>query len=194
MVPLFTALIGLLGVLVGALITITIDRTKAKRDFLSRQLSEFYSPMHGIREEIRILSEFRLKVRNHAGKVWQDLCKNGQASGSPEISDKLLEPEREKLHDRIDYDNEQLRQKLIPAYRRMVDLFREKYWLAEPKTREHFPSLVEFVEGWDRFLSGTHSAKIFEGMPVNEDKLLPFYEEIKRTLDRLRRRVKEALD
>jgi len=60
--------------------------------------------------------------------------------------------------------------------RRMVGLFRKKYWLSEPETREHFTVLVEFVELWDRYLSGTHSAKVLEISDVKEDQLLPFYE------------------
>jgi len=106
---LFTAalagLLGLLGVLVGALIAISRERAKAKRDFLSRQLSEFYSPMVGIREEIRILSGFRLKVTGMTGDVWKELCEIGRASGDPEALQRLLEPEREKLDTQIEYDN-----------------------------------------------------------------------------------------
>ena len=61
--------------------------------------------------------------------------------------------------------------------RRMVDLFRKKYWLSEPETREYFTVLVEFVELWDRYLSGTHSAKVLEMSDGKDDQLLPFYEE-----------------
>lgn len=188
------ALAGLLGVLVGALIAISRERAKAKRDFLSRQLSEFYSPMVGIREEIRILSEFRLKVTGHAGDVWKELCEIGRASGDPEALKKLLEPERDKLDTRIEYDNTQLSQTIIPAYQRMVDLFREKYWLAEFETREYFTPLVEFVEGWNRFLSRTHSPEVLQRVDVKEDVLLPFYDHLRETHDQLRNRVKKALD
>jgi len=189
MEPLTTAVTGLLGVLVGAWITIASDRAKAKRDFVSRQLSEFYALMVGIREEIRMLSEFRQKVAAYAGDLWKELCEIGRASENPEALQKLLEPERDKIDTRIEYDNTQLQEKLIPAYRRMVDLFREKYWLADFETRQYFTPLVEFVEGWNRFLTRTHSAEVLRRVDVKEDKLLPFYEHLEKTHDSLRNRA-----
>jgi len=76
----------------------------------------------------------------------------------------------------------------------MVDLFREKYWLAEFETRKYFTPLVEFVEGWNRFLSRTHSSEVLRRVDVKEDVLLPFYDHLKQTHDQLRERVKDALD
>lgn len=194
MEPFTAALSGLLGVLVGALVAVSHERSKARRDFLSRQLSEFYSPMVGIREEIRILSDFRLKVSQQAGSVWKELCNSSRAYEDLESRQNILGSEREKLHTRIDYDNKQVTEKLIPAYQRMVDLFRDRYWLAEFETRQYFTSLIEFVESWNRFLSETHSREVLQRVDVKEETLLPFYENLKEIQDRLRSRVKNATE
>ena len=35
----------------------------------------------------------------------------------------------------------------------MIDVFRDKMWLAEPETREYFKGLIEFVDVWDKILA-----------------------------------------
>lgn len=179
-VPVFA---GFLGVLIGSWLATRRDRARLRIDFRTRQLREFY-----------MLSEFREHVRQQAGTVWDEICKIGRASGDVEALQKLLEPEREKLESRIEYDNKQLEKRLIPGYRRMVQHFRENYWLAEPGTRQYLAALVKFVEGWDRFLSRTHSAEVLNRIDVKEDDLIPFYGHIKTVHDQLRDKVKKAED
>jgi uncharacterized protein Usg len=89
--------------------------------------------------------------------------------GGPEFPD----PELEKSGDRIEYNNRQLTEQLVPAYRRMVDHFRENFWLAEYSTREHFPLLVQFVEKWNRDLAGTFTPELSRRVDVEEKKLYP---------------------
>ncbi len=50
---------GVIGVLSGPLVASSHARHQSKLAFIEKQLSEFYSPMVGIRKEIRVLSEFR---------------------------------------------------------------------------------------------------------------------------------------
>lgn len=185
---------GFIGVLVGAWLATRQDRRRLRMEFRAKQLSRFYSPLLGIREEIRILSEIREYVRGEARDIWQDLCRIGRARGDPQAIMKILEPEGEKLKTRIEYDNSQLEQRLLPGYRRMLEHFRDNYWLAKPETRQYFTILVRFVEGWDRFLSGTHSAEVLERLDVNEDDLQPFYAHLREAHDELRGKVERAED
>jgi hypothetical protein len=106
--------------------------------------------------------------------------------GGPEFPD----PELEKSGDRIEYNNRQLTEQLVPAYRRMVDHFRENFWLAEYSTREHFPLLVQFVEKWNRDLAGTFTPELSRRVDVEEKKLYPFYEDLAKTHDSLRQRLR----
>jgi hypothetical protein len=145
------ALAGLFGVWIGALLASRREQKEQRLSFLAKQLQEFYSALLGIRTEIRMRSEIRVKVHDAAGAVWPELCEDASARGGPEALQRLTEtrwPEFEKL---IEYDNQQLFQELLPLYRRMIEVFRTSYWLAEPDTRAFFPGLVEFVELWNRF-------------------------------------------
>ena len=86
----------------------------------------------------------------------------------------------------IEDDNNTLKEKLIPAYVRMVDTFRDKLWLAEPRTRDHFVSLIEFVEIWERHLRGALPVEVIEAIGHGEEKLTPFYEHLQMEHDRIR--------
>src|SRR5262245_41507759 len=54
----------------------------------------------------------------------------------------------------IQDQNDTFRDVLMPRYRDMVNVFREKMWLAEPATRDHYNALIEFVDVWDNILAG----------------------------------------
>ena len=94
-------------------------------------------------------SELRLKVQNKADSEWRRLCDESRAIGV-EALQWLTEKREEEFTRIIEYDNRQLREELIPAYRKMVNLFRDNMWLAESETKEYFGQLIEFVELWER--------------------------------------------
>ena len=173
---------GVIGVLLGSLLAFSHARHQSKLAFIEKQLSEFYSPLVGIRKEIAVLSEFRKDIDDESNKISQRYRENG----GPDFPD----PELEKSVDRIEYNNKQLTDHLIPAYRRMVDHFREKFWLAEYKTREHFPVLVQFVEKWNRDLAGTLTPELSRSVDVREKNLYPLYEDLEKTHDSLRERLR----
>jgi len=183
---------GFIGVLVGALLATRREKFRARLEFCTRQLREFYSPLLAIREEIRVLIEFREKVHAHGHDVWQELCEVGRSAEESEVMKKLLEPERAKLNSHIEYDNAQLREKLLPAYSRMVQHFRDNYWLADPESRHYYHVLIEYVEGWSRFLSQTHSSEVLQRVNTKEEKLLPFYKHLHEIHDSLRDKVRRG--
>ena len=59
-------------------------------------------------------------------------------------------------------------------------------WLAESPTLAHYPTLVEFVEIWNRVdtLPGAVATKLEH----SEKKLYPLYDDLKSNFDSLRKR------
>lgn len=158
--PIIAAAIGLVGVWVGASLTSRFaarrERSQRKHAFMEKQLSEFYSPMLGLRTEVRTLSELRVRLQNEAGGAWQALCAAIPEGPGKAAALQALTAERYPLFGAlIESDNKRFRERLLPCYQKMVELFREKLWLAEQETRTHYAVLVEFVDIWDRWLENS---------------------------------------
>jgi hypothetical protein len=151
--------------------------------FIEKQLSEFYSPMVGLRAEIRMFGELRVKLQNEADAAWRELTKSVEPG--PE-SQALTAARFPKFKALIEHDNTQFNERLMPAYRKMVELFREKLWLAENETRAYYPLLVEFVDIWERWLGGSLPPELIERTGHTEVKLHPFYEHLEVQHARLR--------
>ena len=64
------AISALLGAVVNALLTSRREITSRKHAFVTKQLQEFYSPLLGLRQEIRVRSELREKLNTVAERVW----------------------------------------------------------------------------------------------------------------------------
>ncbi len=186
------ALAGLFGVWIGSLLASRREKKEQRLSFLARQLKELYSALLGIRTEIRMRSELRVKVHNAAGAIWPDLCEDARNRGGIPALQELNEarwPEFERL---IEYDNKQLFQELLPLYRRMLELFRTNYWLAEEDTRAFLPELVEFVEIWNRSEQKSLPAEVLERLGHNEEKLNSFYAHLQEKHDEIREKVRLA--
>src|SRR5579872_2802813 len=78
------------------------DRRRRKRDFMEKQLREFYAPLLSIRTQV-------------------------EAFGGWEEGSDLWKSE------------------LLPFYSEMLQVFREKFWLAEDSTRERFQKLIAYT-------------------------------------------------
>lgn len=89
----------------------------------------------------------------------------------------------------IEYDNNQLREELMPLYRKMLDLFTEKYWLADEDTRAFYDDFLEFVEIWERFLVGALPGEVIKKLGHGEEDLVPFYEHVERKLSALQEEI-----
>jgi len=188
----FSALIGLLGVYVGVWLTRRQMEVHRKLEFCEKQLREFYSPLVGIRKEIRILSEFRLAGEKAHYKWWQDVSKFSDQIKERSLSQKYLDEKGSMISSQIEYENKQLTEKIIPAYRQMAAIFKNNYWLAEEETKNHFPTLIQFIETWERHLSRTHPPEVIQEISVSEEKLMPFYANIEQFHNFLREKLKEG--
>jgi len=185
------ALAGFAGVLVGAWLTGRRERDQRRLAFVERQLKDFYSPMLGLRTEIRMRSELRVRIHDTADVVWRELCEHARQV-SVDALGQLSQTRGPEFTKVIDYDNKQLQEELLPAYRQMAKLFRENLWLADPDTREHYRHLIEFIELWDRWLAKSIPGEVIERLGHSEDNLKPFYEHLQQRHDDLRARIKQG--
>ncbi len=183
---------GLGGTVVSALLSRRLEESRRRHAFLEQQLREFYSPLLGLRAEVRAKSELRARIDRVAHAEWQGLLERVEGGG-PEAIEKLRHERGEAFIDRmIEYDNTQFKEHLLPAYGAMVKVFRENLWLADEATRTHFATLVEYVELWDRWLAGAVPPEVMEHVDRGEAALHPFYDRIERTHDALRKKLSEG--
>ncbi len=143
--------------------------------------------MLGIRERLRAKNEVRLKVSAAANAEWPRLMNAARESGTLQETRERLSPEFDKI---IEYENQQLKEEIIPLFRQMVDLFTAKMHLAEPSTRTHFAALVDFVEMWDRSLRGALPREVAQRVGANEEGLISFYTDLKTNFERLQAALK----
>ena len=124
--PICTLLAGYIGVRYG----LKQIRIQKRIDFIERQLRELYSPLLAYQKEIRAKSELRLRISKAAEEAWKEVCKRNP---KPFVNhEKKFEP----YNKIIEYDNKQLKNELLPLYRKMLSTFRDNYWLAESETRK----------------------------------------------------------
>ena len=179
----FTSITALLSAVVGGIITNWLigrrEEKKRRLDFKERQLREFYGRLWGTRLEIRSLSVFRGVIAGTTLNRAQELTKDftletwEESKGSRDIVDE--EHQRD-----IEFSNKQLHDELLPAYRKMQDVFRENIHLGDPESWAYFPLLVAFNNGWKRNNEGGWSNLPLSGsgVAVKEDELFPFYEHL----------------
>ena len=152
---LITAFVGLGGVWYGGHLTRRNDQARLQLDFVEQQLRDFYGPLLGLRAELRALGELRVRVNEAIDMSWRELCDRATAQGGHQALIELTKTREQNFTRTIDYDNEKLRNDEMPAYDRMLAIFRDKYFLAQSSTQAHLPALIEFVELWHRFLDKT---------------------------------------
>jgi len=147
--------------------------------------------MLGLRNEIQMRGELRVQIQTAADAAWRGLAKETRRNGvrAPEQFSAEREPEFKKL---IEYDNTQLERELLPAYRRMVSLFRDNYWLADLDTRGFYQQLVQFVELWERWLADAIPWEVIERLGHSEENLQAFYAHLEEKHDSLRGRIENG--
>jgi len=178
---------GFIGIILGAWLSSRRETAQRRYSFRERQLRDLYSPLLGLRSEIRIKSELREKVRAAAHAEWQRLCQEARETADPPENLRRLSNERGPELERLfDYDNQQLADDLVPSYRKILAVLRDNLWLAEPDTRSYLGKLIEFVELWERWLAQAIPAEVVRRLGHSEESLHPFYEHLEKKHDELR--------
>src|SRR6266496_4949101 len=70
------AVAGFIGIITGAWLTSRRERKQRQLDFIRTQLREFYSPILGLRQDILMRSELRVKVQQAANTAWGKLSES----------------------------------------------------------------------------------------------------------------------
>ncbi|MCE5190822.1 MAG: hypothetical protein LLG08_03555 [Actinomycetia bacterium] len=179
---------GLVGVLVGAWLSGRQQRSRGRLAFLEQQLRDFYSPMLGLRNEIRMRSELRLKLQTESEAAWKELAEQARGGGVAAL-ERLSTDRGPAFKELIEYDNVQFEHELLPAYRKMVSLFRDNYWLADSDTHAFYQGLLQFVELWERWLAGAVPYEVVDRVGLNEGSLQPFYKHLQDKNDALRSKI-----
>ncbi|MCZ6701407.1 MAG: hypothetical protein O6940_00030, partial [Ignavibacteria bacterium] len=73
----------------------------------------------------------------------------------------------------------------------MHNIFTENYWLAEKSTKEYYIELSRFIDIWKRYQDNSIPHKVLLKLSQREESLLPFYEDVKNMLERLRSKLLE---
>ncbi len=177
-----TAIAGLGGIAVGAWFVDRHQAAERRNARIKQQLQEFYSPLLGMRAEIKVKSELRVKLSGIGNSEWQKLFSGTTDPAAKHKIESERWPEFENL---IQHSDDQLRTEIIPLYRKMLALLSENMWLAEPSTLKHYPKLLEFVEIWNRHLSGALPSEVARALDPQEKELYPLYEDLQKNFDKL---------
>lgn len=176
---------GLVGAFIGGAISRHNDQRKQRLEFAATQLQQFYSPLRSIQLHIRSLSELRVRIETTAEIEWGKLLDDATARGGHAENRRLRDERFPEYRLLVTHDNNQFRDTLHPLYRKMLDTFREHYWLAAPSTREHYPTLLNYVELWQRAIDGSIPGEVIVALNVREEPLKPFYADLEVEFSRL---------
>jgi hypothetical protein len=191
-IPTLGAIAGALGIggLIGNLTTQYFTNARERRNqsvaFKKQQLEQLYGPLLAARQEIRARSELRVKLQ----KALDDAHTKDMLAAGPGQVAAASDPHISAIAKNIEDENQTFREVLMPRYREMVSIFREKMWLAEPDTRKFFDQLIEFVDVWDKILADKLPRSIPRAINHTEENLKPFYQHLEEVTDRLRDDVK----
>jgi hypothetical protein len=136
------------------------------------------------------MRDTEVKISRAADKAWRKLCDGYE--GNPDGLKKVTDERHGAFTKIIDYNNEYLGKECIPSYHRMIEVFRKNMWLAEPSTVAYFPSLLDFVDIWDRFLAGALPGEVIQELNHSEESLQPLYGELQKKHDELRGKLAEG--
>lgn len=146
-------------------------QTKKKAEFLEKQITEFYNPMVVLRKKILAQSKIRVEVE----KILDEDCKSGfYRRRDDDIFSKIIEK-----HDK-DFENI-----IMPNYRKMLEIFDDKYYLADESVQEWYNEFYRFVHLWDDWLYGPLQQLEFESknrLEIKEERVTKFYELLEKYL------------
>jgi hypothetical protein len=98
---------------------------------------------------------------------------------------------QDRVADEFSFQSESDRWKneLMSCYKEMLEILREKFWLAEDSTRERFQKLIQYVEIWERALNRAIPVEVIGWLNVREAELEPLYRDLEQTSRNLRSKL-----
>lgn len=181
----FTLLAAILGAIFAYRFSIKRFRLEKKYDFIRQQLTEFYSPLAGCRMRIRASSELRVELSKACGTASEKVCKEQPYPFHEH--EKRFEPFKKQIED----ENQRFPKYVLPLYDQMVDIFTRNYWLAEDSSKHFYKPFCRYVELWHRYYDNAIPPHVLEEIKIDDETLLPFYEDIERHLNELRNKLSQ---
>jgi hypothetical protein len=86
-------------------------------------------------------------------------------------------------------ESDRSKNELMSCYKLMLEILREKFWLAEDSTRERSQVLVQYVEIWERGLNRAMPVEVVGWLNVREAELEPLYTDLEQTSRNLRSKL-----
>lgn len=157
-------------------------------EYIDRQLREFYSPLLACHKEIETLSNLRVKIGQKTGEFNREAVEN-RGGLSHEKCIELSKELGDKFDRQILYENKQFEEKQLPLYEKMLTIFGNNIHLAEPSTLKYYEEFYEFVEIWRRYIVGGIIDEVVDKIKHDENKLKPFYLEIRNQFENLRKKL-----
>jgi uncharacterized protein Usg len=167
------------------------DRVQRRVSFIEKQLTYLYAPLFALRTEISAMSQTREFFRDLGQRGWEEVTKatEGQDPAAKQRVTKEWWPAYQRL---LEFDDRKLLEVLLPAYRKMLSVFRDHLWLADFDTRDYYPQLIGFVSTWERYLEGALPPEVIRRISISEAQLQPFYDHIAARHDALRARLQRT--
>lgn len=134
---------------------------KRSADLIVRQLREFYCPLTALRTETQLYNELLTRM-------------NSPGPG--------LIPEQMPL---TGDDLTIIKEKLMPIYREMINVFRTNMSVANPTVATYFYSLCKYEDSWDKSVRSAVPAQAWIVRGQTEKVLHPFYEHLHCTHNKL---------
>jgi hypothetical protein len=121
------------------------DRVQRRVSFIEKQLTYLYAPLFALRAEIRARSQTREFFRDLGQRGWDEVTKatEGQDPAAKQRVTKERWPAYQRL---LEFDDRKLLEVLLPAYRKMLSVFRDHLWLADFDTRDYYPQLIALFQ------------------------------------------------
>src|ERR1039458_4535188 len=148
--------------------------------------------MLALRAQVLAKIELRLRITGGAESAWRAMVE--RAYKSREAIDHVEKLTKERFPDFAkitDYDNRQLAEEIIPAYRKMLELFALKMHLAEFSTIQHFQALLDFVEIGSRSLDQSLPVEVLGRLNHSKENLFPLYEDLADNFARMQQALRE---
>lgn len=169
----------ILSALVTYIFTERHFRRKKWHEFNQRRLDEFYGPMLGLIKQVIANAETNVKTSDASNQAWRKICERNLQPF--EDHNKYFEPFRRSL----DYENERFRKEDIPAFDKMLEIFKSKIHLAYPSTKALFSQFSQYADHWHRTLP----PEAWEGMNITGEPLAKLAVDVEAHVDRLRREL-----
>ncbi len=186
-----SAIAGLLGIFIGAWLTSQREKTQRELKYIENQLSLFYSPLLGIRNTIHKNAELRVLIQNTARDQWTLLTAQTDAL-DPLEKQQITSQKWPLFQNLLEYDEKKFTDELFPLYVDMLECFKKNYWLADDETRSYYPTLLQFVEVWNRNLSNALPIEVWVALDHKEANLKDFYEHLETKHEELRSLLKSG--